>query len=29
MDNKADVIMTEMDRQIEQLDHIYDDLNDT
>jgi hypothetical protein len=29
MDNQADAILTEMDRQIQKLDLIYDELNDT
>lgn len=29
MDMQADVIMTELDRQIEKLDQIYEELNDT
>ena len=29
MDKQADDILTEMDRQIQKLDQIYDELNDT
>lgn len=29
MDEQANVIMTELDRQIEKLDQIYEELNDT